>query len=575
MKRLLLTISLILTLGLIGLIFSGCSKGNGLVIARVGNDKIYAQDLNDIFDRNRMNFISFEDEYNHRRAILDSLVIRQMLIQEAYKKHIDASEEVNRIVLASHDKFLLDVLYQKEIADKAKVTDEDLKDFYNKLENQMQASHILMTTEDSINIIYDSLKNGVNFEDMAIRHSIDPSVKTNRGDLGWFTWGRMDPTFQEQVFSLNQGDISKPFKTRYGWHIVKLTGRQPNDKRQSYEKMVPEIRAALENIKRSDALEKYTQELKKNFPIKIETSTCDYVLQRRTNLYPPQLLETLPKNDFDLAQLDRDEKELALASWDGGQMTLGQYLTKIRKLRGAPKPDFDQHDSLSSFIFQLNLMDLLAVQARRSGIEESAEFKDKIKKFRELTMADVMENDSLPRVAPCDEGEMRQYYENHTDQYKTPAQIHVYEIMYPTYGYAKDYKPKIRSLEAFKAMANTDTERPGKRGNGGDLGYIEERSYPELFHAADTTPVGDIAGPIGVGGKFSLIYVADKKAAEIRDFATVKASIKDTLDKQRKRKVYEDWVEAKKKEINIRIYEDDLRSSIDKTKFQSADSTKG
>ncbi len=409
MKKLVLTFSLTFTLGLAGLMFSGCAKEDSLVIAKVGDDKIFAQDINDIFDRNQMNFRTFEEEYNHKRAILDSLVIRQMLIQEAYKKHIDASEEVNRIVLASYDRFLLDVLYQKEIADKAKVTDGDLKDFYDKLENKVQASHILFSTEDTANMIYDSLKNGANFDDMAARYSIDPSAKTNKGDLGWFTWGRMDPTFQDQIFKLNPGDISKPFKTRYGWHIAKMIGREPNEQRQSYDKMVPEMRATLENFKRSDILEKYTEDVKKNFPIKIETSTCDYVMQRRTSLYPPQLLETLPKNDFDIAQLDRDEKELVLASWDGGQITLGQYLTKIRKLRGAPKPDFNQYDSLASFIFQLNLMDLLGVQARRTGIEESPEFKTKIKKFRELTMADVMENDSLPRPAPVDDGEIRQY----------------------------------------------------------------------------------------------------------------------------------------------------------------------
>jgi len=575
MKNLLLSISVILTFGLAGLIFSGCSKESGQVIAKVGDAKIYAQDLNDIFDRNSMNFASFEDEYNHRRAILDSLVVRQLLIQEAYKKHIDASEEVNRIVLASYDRFLLDVLYEKEIADKAIVTDKDLKDFYDKLENKMQASHILVSTEDSANAIYDSLKNGASFEDMAVKYSIDPSAKTNKGDLGWFTWGRMDPTFQDEVTKLNPGEFSKPFKTRYGWHIAKMTGREPNDQRKSYEQMLPEMKSTLENLKRNDILEKYTEELKKNFPIKVEKSTCDYVLQRRTNLYPPQLLETLPKNDFDMAQLDRDEKELVLASWDGGQITLGDYLIKIRKLRGAPKPDFDQYDSLASFIFQLNLMDLLGLQARKSGIEDSPEFKDRIKKFRELTMADVMENDSLPRPAPVDDGEIRQYYEDHAAEYKVPAQIHLYEIMFPYSKLAEQYKPKIRSLDAFKSMANEFTERPGKRGTGGDLGYVDERYYPELYQAADTTPVGDVAGPISVGGKFSLIYVADKKAPEIRDFASVKAGIKDTLDRQRKRKIFEDWVAEKKKEVSIRIYEDNLRASIDKTKFAQADSTKG
>ncbi len=166
-------------------------------------------------------------------------------------------------------------------------------------------------------------------------------------------------------------------------------------------------------------------------------------------------------------------------------------------------------------------------------------------------------------------------YESRPDEFKTPAQIHVYEIMFPTYNYAEQYKPKIGSLDAFKGMAKENTLRPGKREASGDLGYIDARYYPELYKVAETTPVGDIAGPVAVGDKFSLIYVADKKAAEVKDFASVQASIKDTLDRQRKRKIYEDWVAEKKKEVDIRVYEDNLRSSIDKSKFQAADSTRG
>jgi len=56
-----------------------------------------------------------------------------MLVQAAYEKNIDKLEELNRVVLANKDKFLLDVLYKNHITDKAVVTDAELKDFYDKL----------------------------------------------------------------------------------------------------------------------------------------------------------------------------------------------------------------------------------------------------------------------------------------------------------------------------------------------------------------------------------------------------------------------------------------------------------
>ncbi|MCX6826080.1 MAG: peptidyl-prolyl cis-trans isomerase [candidate division Zixibacteria bacterium] len=258
-------------------------------------------------------------------------------------------------------------------------------------------------------------------------------------------------------------------------------------------------------------------------------------------------------------------------------MTLGQYLTTIRGLKrqysSIASPDFDQHDSLASFIFQLNIADILALDARKKGLANDAEYKRKIKRFRELAMANIMENDSIPVAGAPDDGEMRQYYESHQDEFKVPAKIHIYEIMFPNEKMAADYRPKIHSLTKFKEIAGQFTERPGKRTSGGDLGYIEEQYYPDIFKLAQAAVIGDITGPIPVGGKFSLIYVADKKAEEIKDFLAVKPAIQENLEKERKQKAFTDWVAIKKLEVSIKIFEDNLKATIDKSKYAPADTT--
>ena len=553
----------------------GCGKDDEVVLARVGGDEITARDMDEIYGQSRMNFASLEEEYENRRSILDSLVTQRLLIKEAYRKHIDASEEVNRIVLASFDRFLLDILYQREVNDRIKITDQDLQDFYNKLEYKIQASHILVSTEDTAKMILDSIKGGASFEDMAVRYSKDQTARTNRGDLGYFTRGRMDRTFEENAFKLNPGEISTPFKSRFGWHIVKVVDRAVNENRQSFEKMEAEIKAMLDNIKRYEVLDKYTNSVKAKYPVKVETSTADYVMHRRAALYPPQLLESMPKNDFDLAQLDRDEKELVLAGWEGGQISLGDYLTKIKKLRGAQKPDFDNTEALGDFLFQMNMMEILGVEARKSGLENDPEFKRKITKFRELAMADIMENDSLLYPPAPDDGELRQFYEDHIADYTVPPKAHIYEILVASEELAAKLKGQIRSLDQFKKLADEHTERPGKRGSGGDLGYTDARYYPDLFKYVDQTAVGDLAGPIPTVQRFAVIYVADKQTEEIRDFNIVKQGIKEKLEKEKRNSALSDWVEKQKQDTEVTIYEENLRSSIDKSKYAVADSARG
>lgn len=72
-----------------------------------------------------------------------------------------------------------------------------------------------------IDSIYNLLKAGADFEEMAIAESDDKANAPRGGDLGWFRRGRMVPEFENVSFSLPDGTISEPFATQYGYHIVK------------------------------------------------------------------------------------------------------------------------------------------------------------------------------------------------------------------------------------------------------------------------------------------------------------------------------------------------------------------
>ncbi|MBI4151276.1 peptidyl-prolyl cis-trans isomerase [Candidatus Woesearchaeota archaeon] len=87
---------------------------------------------------------------------------------------------------------------------------------------QVRASHILVKTEQEANSILFDLKRGASFEDEAKKHSLCPS-KNKGGDLGWFGKGMMVKEFENAAFSLPVGELSKPVKTQFGYHIIKVT----------------------------------------------------------------------------------------------------------------------------------------------------------------------------------------------------------------------------------------------------------------------------------------------------------------------------------------------------------------
>jgi parvulin-like peptidyl-prolyl isomerase len=102
-------------------------------------------------------------------------------------------------------------------------------------EKSVKASHILVSQmgDDAANLaeanrIYQELKNGANFTQMAQNFSKDPGSAKNGGDLGWFSKGMMVKEFEEACFTGKVGEIQKPIKTTFGYHIILVTDQANN-----------------------------------------------------------------------------------------------------------------------------------------------------------------------------------------------------------------------------------------------------------------------------------------------------------------------------------------------------------
>lgn len=117
----------------------------------------------------------------------------------------------------------VDLLRKKAAEAEAEVTDEDIKAYYDTLEGQIRASHILVADEATAKEVKEKLDAGESFEDLAKEYSTDPGSAQNGGDLGWFGEGAMVQQFQDAAFKLKEGEVSAPVKSDYGFHIIKVT----------------------------------------------------------------------------------------------------------------------------------------------------------------------------------------------------------------------------------------------------------------------------------------------------------------------------------------------------------------
>jgi peptidyl-prolyl cis-trans isomerase SurA len=125
---------------------------------------------------------------------------------------------------------------------------------------QVQVAHIMIkiqtdvrsdqeTSEKKIRAIYDKLKEGEDWESLCKLHSEDDNTKNRGGILNWFSTGKIVKEFEDVAFALeNREDISEPFKTKYGWHIIKLKDKKGLE---PFEEVKAELESTLSRDERS------------------------------------------------------------------------------------------------------------------------------------------------------------------------------------------------------------------------------------------------------------------------------------------------------------------------------------
>ena len=200
-------------------------------------------------------------------------ITKDTTAKEYYEKNGITEEVVTDIFKEQMNISALEANYTKNNP----VTQAEIDKYYNEHKSeytnaQVKASHIIIKTQNDdgtemsqdkvdsakkqIDEIYAKIKAGEDFAKLAKQYSQDAS-KDAGGDLGFFSKGQMVKEFEEVAFSMKVGEVSEPFKTKYGYHVVKLTDKKEDT---TDPKQVKEF---LKGTLQQEKFTKYVEELKK------------------------------------------------------------------------------------------------------------------------------------------------------------------------------------------------------------------------------------------------------------------------------------------------------------------------
>ncbi len=262
-------------------------NGQDKILAQVGKYKLTLKEFNDqIRSLPPQLQMAVQRNPELKKQLLDRWVQLNLMAMEARKQKLQDKPEVKKRIEEMTNALLAQEFMMENVSDKAKVTDKEVKEYYDKHKSefmqpeQVRARHILVKVPANATKkqweeakkkaleIRAKLVKGESFAKLAQKYSDDPGSKARGGDLGYFRKGQMVPEFEKAAFALKKGEISQPVKTTFGYHIIKLEDKKPA-KQRSFNEVKQEIRQKLLRKKQMELRNKIVDKLRKKYPVTV------------------------------------------------------------------------------------------------------------------------------------------------------------------------------------------------------------------------------------------------------------------------------------------------------------------
>jgi len=291
---------LVLALGLAGCSQKDKEEPDAQVVATVNGEAITRADFEQELERE---FIASSTESGqpspeevepYKRALLDTIVSRMVLLQEARTHNITVTpDEVDRGVLRlSSDypagnfndvlaegqlsmaqlkaneaaRLTIEKLFATTVYTRVAVTEEELRADYAAHEadyttpERVRAAQIVVKGMDEARRVQALLRSGKKFAELARKYSLSADARVG-GDLGLFPRGQMPPAFDAVVFTLQPGQVSDVVETEYGYHLFRVLEKKPGRKLE-FTEVREQVEAKLLARGRAEAQAKYEQDLR-------------------------------------------------------------------------------------------------------------------------------------------------------------------------------------------------------------------------------------------------------------------------------------------------------------------------
>ena len=242
----------------LGLVLTACNETdpeNGVrrpvgfdasAAARVNGDPIYLSDVElEAVAQGRIEAgDSFGPEHEDYQLVLDQLIDQRLLAQEAVRRGLDRTPAAQRRLETARERLLGNFLMEDLVA--TQVNEEAIDRMYEEqvrlqqLDDEVRIRHILLATQEEAETVLEKARAGEDFTALAFEFSEDTRTRLDGGSFGWVSPNEMVDPFPAVIADTPAGEMSEPFQSEQGWHILKVEQRRTRPPK-TREEMRPEI----------------------------------------------------------------------------------------------------------------------------------------------------------------------------------------------------------------------------------------------------------------------------------------------------------------------------------------------
>jgi len=280
---------------------------------------------------------------------------------------------------------------------------------------QIRAAHILimcpqgadsitvLNATNKIDSIYQVAINGGDFAELAKQYSDDKGSGSQGGDLSWFGFGMMVPEFQDAAFALqNPGDISKPVRSQFGFHIIKLIDKKPSP---SFEEKRKELISRLERSDRvMDLHQPAIDNMKRDNGFSADEKVYGTLIEKANTVFP--------MDSAYIATFQNDESVLFMIG--NIPYTVKDFITFMTSNPNSPyrlSTSFVK-DRLSAFEYKS-----LMTEEDRNLENKHADFKNLMNEYRDGILLFDVSNNEVWEKASKDTTGLQAYFNEHKSEY--------------------------------------------------------------------------------------------------------------------------------------------------------------